>query len=231
MSKLSPSKALAVSPQRRNHQVAKSAKVTIRLNLMNAVTGGGMGAADVFDAYAGGGEMWASVWRQAASYVGCDKEWPRDDRLIYVADNVRVLRCLDLAAFNIFDLDAYGSPWEQAMIVAARRKVAPGEMIAIAMTDGCGLLMKLQSLPRALAVLTGMTKHPAGLIRARGAILDKALANLAASMKCEIVKRWQAKSTRGSAVVYLGVVLRGLAVKPPRRRARPRRKPAEGLAP
>jgi hypothetical protein len=75
--------------------------------------------------------MWTHVWREAAGYVGCDLKWFADERCCYVADNRRVLRCADLSSFTCFDLDAYGSPWEQALIVAARR-----ETVARARGDG-----------------------------------------------------------------------------------------------
>src|SRR5256885_790586 len=84
---------------------ARSAKVDIRRRVMEA-----LGSAAVFDAFAGAGEFYRLVWREAASYVGCDKRYFPDDRRAYVADNRRVLRAIDLDAFNLFDLDAYGSP-------------------------------------------------------------------------------------------------------------------------
>src|SRR5262252_2796473 len=91
--------------------IARAAKIEIRRNLLAAIK-----PARVFDAFAGAGELHDAVWCEAAEYVGCDEKWFRDHRLMYVADNRRVLRAVDLTAFNIFDLDAYGSPWEQALI-------------------------------------------------------------------------------------------------------------------
>ena len=65
--------------------------------------------------------MWREVWHEAAAYVGCDLKWYRDERLAYVADNRRVLRAIDLKPFNVFDFDAWGAPWEQVLILIARR--------------------------------------------------------------------------------------------------------------
>jgi hypothetical protein len=45
---------------------------------------------------------------------------------MFCADNTRVLRAIDLSRFSIFDFDAYGSPWVQAVILADRRRVARG---------------------------------------------------------------------------------------------------------
>jgi tRNA G26 N,N-dimethylase Trm1 len=105
-----------------NANAALSAKVAIRRAVMDALGE----PARVFEAFAGTGVLYRAIWREAASYVGCDLRYFRDGRKVFVADNRRVMRVVDLGAFNLFDLDAYGSPWEQAVILAARRKVAPG---------------------------------------------------------------------------------------------------------
>ena len=98
-----------------NTAEAEWAKITIRRNVLAEV---GAEHASVFDAFAGEGRMHAAVWCEAARYVGCDTRFFTDDRPAFVADNRRVLRAIDLAAFNVFDLDSYGSPWEQAYIIA-----------------------------------------------------------------------------------------------------------------
>ncbi len=167
----------------------------------------GADKARVFDAFAGEGEMFRAVWSSAAAYAGCDLMWYRDDRLAFVADNRRVLRAIDLAPFNVFDLDAHGSPWEQAMIVAARRPLSKGERVGIVLTDGSGLGIKMGNLPGALAKLTGMRGRPSGLNRSHDELIGKALWAVARRMGAEPVKRWQAKGKTGASVVYVGAVL------------------------
>jgi hypothetical protein len=109
-----------------NHPRAAGDKARLRELVLAAV------GAPVFDAFAGSGEMFRRVWYKAPAYVGCDLRWfPDDPRPAFVADNRRVLRCLDLARLGVFDLDAYGSPCEQA-IIAARRSVKPDDAWASA---------------------------------------------------------------------------------------------------
>ena len=62
----------------------------------------------------------------------------------------------DLSKYNVFDLDAYGSPWHQFLIILKRRKVARGESLAIFLTDGLQFNMSMSNLP------SGM-KHYVGL--------------------------------------------------------------------
>lgn len=167
--------------------------------------------ARVFDAFAGSGRMHHQVWNQASHYVGCDLKWYPDERIAYVADNRRVMRAIDLNRFNLFDFDAYGNPWEQCLILAARRKVAPGEKIGIVLTDGSALKMKLGSMPIALKKIAGLRDNVAGAARLQDSLIDRAIVNLAKSLNCKILKRWQATGKTGAAVVYTGLVLQGLS--------------------
>jgi len=106
------------SPKVDNSPSAHAAKVDIRKRVLETI---GPGKARVFDGFAGSGKMFEAVWSSAAAYTGCDLKWQNDDRRMYAADSRRVLRSIDLAQFNVFDLDAYGSPYEQCLIIAARR--------------------------------------------------------------------------------------------------------------
>jgi hypothetical protein len=79
--------------------------------------------------------MWSAVWKRASDYVGVDEVYkPWDPRRRFVGDNRIVMRAVDLQPFNVFDLDAFGDPWEQLVILAARRKWAPGERGAVLLT-------------------------------------------------------------------------------------------------
>lgn len=198
------SEAIAGVKKTNNHRRSRGAKARLRRAVMAAV-----GQTHVFDAFAGSGRMHRDVWRDAASYAGCDLRWYRDERLAFVADNRRVLRAVDLAAFNVFDLDAYGSPWEQVLIVAARRKVAPGERVGFCITDGSGLKLKMGQLPNALREIAQMRGDPSGLARLHGEIIERAITGLAQRMRCAVEARWEAQGKTAAAVRYLGLVLRG----------------------
>lgn len=188
-----------------NHRKSRGAKATLRRNVMREI-----GAVRVFDGFAGSGRMHRDVWRDAEHYVGCDMRWYRDDRAAYVADNRRVLRAIDLSEFNLFDLDAYGSPWEKVIIIAARRTVSRGEMIGICLTDGSGLNLKMGGLPGALREIAQLSGTPSGAARMHDEIIDRAIGGLARRMRCEVVARWDAQGKTGSAVRYVGLALRGV---------------------
>lgn len=187
-----------------NNPAAFKAKVTIRQHVMAAVP-----RPAVFDAFAGSGEMYSAVWKDAERYAGCDLKPQRDGRLMFCADNRRVLRAVDLTAFNLFDFDSYGSPWVQTVILADRRKVQPGELIGLVLTEGAGLAYKANVVPEAIAILTGLRHGIVGLSRKQDAVIDRAIAGLAKRMNCDVMKRWQAEGQTGAVMRYIGLVLKG----------------------
>ena len=84
---------LADSPKTDNNPQAYRAKVDVRRRVLELV---GAKRAAVFDAFAGSGQMYSAVWKSAAAYTGCDLKWIRDGRLMFAADNRRVLRAIEL---------------------------------------------------------------------------------------------------------------------------------------
>jgi hypothetical protein len=188
-----------------NRDEARSAKIEIRQRVLAAI---GIDAR-VYDAYAGEGHMHDAVWREARSYTGCDVRWFNDKRLMYCADTRRVLRAIPLGGFNLFDLDAYGSPWDTALIIAARRTVRAGELIGLVLTEGNGLAVKTD-VPHAIRALTGIRPGVAGFHKLRDQMIDRAVLGVAKRMRCEVVKRWQASAQGGVRMRYIGLVLRGL---------------------
>lgn len=196
---------LTVTRKVNNHARTLPAKVDIRQKMLGEIA-----AAHVLDAFAGAGKMHREVWRAAASYTAIDQRWYKDQRLAYVADNRRVLRAIDLQRFNVFDLDAYGSPWEQALIIAARRRVAPGERLAFALTDGSTLNLKMGGLPIAIRELAGFGAKVDGALRLQDEVFDRCLLGLANRLRCRLLLRWEARGKTAAMVRYLGVVLEGL---------------------
>jgi hypothetical protein len=191
-----------------NSPRGQAAKIEIRRHILTELGG----EARVFDAFAGAGHMYRAVWREAACYSGCDKRYFADGRRMFAADNRRVLRSIDLSAFNVFDLDAYGSPWEQALIIAERRKAAPAERIAFALTEGDGLSYKGNIVPAAVSQLIGLEngKTPA-LCRRRDEVVQRLLLALADRMGARMTRCWAACNMQGMAVWYLGAVFSGAA--------------------
>jgi hypothetical protein len=64
-------------------------------------------------------------------------------------DNLIALRVLDLRQFNVFDFDAFGSPWAQVSTLLSRRLWRRNEIGGLVLTDGSSMKIRYGGLPRA----------------------------------------------------------------------------------
>jgi hypothetical protein len=146
-------------PKTDNARGAHAAKLEMRRRVLEHVH-----PSRVFDAFCGLGEMWSGAWSRAEEYIGCDsREWsPEEQHPRIVCDNQLAMRALDLQRFNVFDFDAYGSPWDQMVILASLRSWSPGEQGAVVLTDGSDMKLRWGGLPHSMAKLVGIgtTKSP-----------------------------------------------------------------------
>lgn len=192
---------------------AGKAKLEIRQHVLDVIT---PARAVVFDAFAGTGQMWAEVWQRAAGYVGCDARWHADARCCFVADNRRVMRCLDLQRFTVFDFDAYGSPWEQALILAARRRLKPRERLGLVITEGTWTKTRMgNGWPGSLRQAVGIHPHVAavqhGLTESmHDDLINRAVRTIARQMRGQLVQQWRAIGMTGMRMRYLGLVIEGV---------------------
>ena len=196
-----------------NHPARANAKVALRRRVLAAI---GEDQARVFDAFAGSGSMHRAVWNRAAEYTGCDVRRFGGTRRAFVADNMRVLRAVDLAAFNVFDLDAYGSPWKQATIIAARRELQPGERIGLVFTDGAPMRARLGAIEAGLANLAGVDTGLTGMSLRWRELTARALETMAARMGGTVKHFWAADTGSRpilySAAIFVGARLEGRQV-------------------
>jgi hypothetical protein len=173
-------RARRVLGKRDNHDRWADEKIRLRLAALQAVP-----SAQVLDLYAGGGEMWRRAWRRADDYLGVEMslrkvmQHPAGRVLHWEAE--RALATLDLAPWTVFDLDPYGSPWPAARVLA-RRRLAPGERIAIVLTDGSVRRAMIGKVEQRLADLADEPTWQTGAHWRWGAICRAALERLAERM-------------------------------------------------
>jgi hypothetical protein len=145
-----------------NHAAGRPGKIALRQEALAAI---GADRARVLDLFAGLGEMHRAVWCGAAGYRGADKDLAKamsHPAPTYHAPAADVLASVDLAQFNVFDFDAYGSPWSEMASLFRRRRLAPGEAVAIVLTDGSPRRAMLGHTAKALARLAGVDTAAAG---------------------------------------------------------------------
>jgi len=106
----------------------------------------------VLDAYSGYGHMWKEVQRQRPEVkirtLGIDQRKIGPE--VIKGDNLKVLPSLDLAGFDLIDLDAYGVPVQQLKIVADKAPKVPVLVTAISARHGAApfLLYDALGIPR-----------------------------------------------------------------------------------
>jgi hypothetical protein len=188
-----------------NHGAAFADKVALREEALSLV-----GQARVLDLFAGRGAMHGAVWHKAARYLGGDKDMRQalaHPAPCHHAEAQVLLRALDLAAFNVFDLDAYGSPWEEVTVLAARRRMRPGERLAVVLTDGAPRRAMLGHTARALADLAGEDCGAVGAHRRWPLLVRQAMERAAGRMGGRLVELRQAASSLGPRGMWYGLAL------------------------
>lgn len=137
---------------KQNDNTDNGEKIEIRRRMIKVVA-----APHVLECFAGEGKIYQDCY-QGLPYLGLDKKDIRDGRKIITTDNRKFLRSADLSPYNFFDLDAYGSPWHQFLIILQRRKFVSGETIAFALTEGLDFKMRMSGLPTGMLKYVGLKK-------------------------------------------------------------------------
>lgn len=177
-------------------------KIVIRKRLLAALP-----SPNVLECFAGSGKIHAECYRDIP-YLGLDLKPIRDGRNLLAVDNRKFLRMSDLSAWNFFDLDAYGSPWHQFLIVLKRRIVHPGDSIAMALTDGLAFKMRMSDLPHGMKPYLGIPfrmKIPC-LARHQEYITRLFVARAVKAAGLTVTMSLQAENPRGN-MKYYGLVL------------------------
>ena len=145
-----------------------------------------------------------------ADWVGIDTD-PESPDAIH-ADSRLVMRAIGLHRFNLFDLDAFGSPWEWVWIVSQRRRPEKGERVALAITNGHAGAVAARTKAQVSRQLidAGITPGNANkwVSGKRGAELY-AQRLVAAWFDGCVIRRWLTAAANGGAW-YFGVILEGL---------------------
>jgi len=129
-------------------------KILIRKQLLQKIS-----SPYILECYAGYGVIYRECYKDHPC-VGLDLKPIDDGRVIISIDNRKFLKSTDLGKYNVFDLDAYGSPWQQWLIILKRRQFKAKESVAIFITDGLDFKMRMSSLPSGLRPYVGL---PAGM--------------------------------------------------------------------
>jgi len=115
------------------------------------------GERNTLEVFCGAGEMHKLVWHKSDMYTGIDKVKFFDDRHTICGDARKALRLVDISKFNIFDIDAYGSPYEILRDILPL--VGDHSKISFVLTDGTNMDLKLGRISKGMRFFTGIDFH------------------------------------------------------------------------
>jgi hypothetical protein len=87
----------------------------------------------VLDLFCGLGKLYNGVYRDVEKYHGVDSETIHDLSCCTLQDNIQFIKTHRIDQYNVFDLDAYGSPILQLMALSTRPLP---DRFCVFMTDG-----------------------------------------------------------------------------------------------
>lgn len=188
-----------------------NAKTTVKKELRMSVFEG-IENQKVLEIFCGAGEMYNAVWKDADKYTGIDKVKFFDVRHTICGDAEKGLRLIDVNDYNIFDIDAYGSPYEILNYIL-EKLTEENRRIGFVVTDGIDMDLKLGRLCSGLRRFVGYDHH----IAKRAHILHDEFINIVLEkikerLKGEIVNFKIAHGTKGSSMRYYSFIVNRDAV-------------------
>ena len=121
---------------KKTNNAKTTAKAELRLSVLNSIKN-----PRVLEVFCGGGEMYNTVWNKAEKYTGIDKVKQFDERNTICGDARKALRLVNLSEFNIFDIDAYGSPYDVLDDILNLGELK--KPVGFCITDGINMDLKL----------------------------------------------------------------------------------------
>lgn len=137
-----------------NGKKTNNAKTSAKKDLRQGVLSQ-MKIARVLEVFCGAGEMYNSVWNGAESYLGIDKVKFFDKRKTICGDAMKAVSTIDLSEFNVFDIDAYGSPYDVLCVILDRIQGDKPEY-GFCITDGVSMDLRLGNICKGIRQLTGI---------------------------------------------------------------------------
>ena len=160
----------------------------------------------VLEVFCGAGEMYQKAWHSADMYTGIDKRKFFDERHTICGDADKAIRIVDLNKYNIFDIDAYGSPYNILSYIVHNRVF--NDKSAFVVTDGSAMDLRLGRVSKGLRELSGVKNH---VLKKASNIHDelilKAIENIEKITGKKSTNFMIAKGRTGAAMRYYAFVL------------------------
>lgn len=158
----------------------------------------------VLECFCGKGEMFDAVWKNAYHYEGIDIEEQNDKRIVHKGDCALILKKLNLDNFQVFDIDAYGSPYECLQIIFQKiKKIKKSKTYHFFITDGIDIDLRMGKIENFFGLLSGLkVKKLNNAHLLHDYFINKIIKNLCVDMGAELINSKIAKGKTGSGMRY-----------------------------
>lgn len=194
-------------PNSKKDNSAHSVKRKLRERLVDAL---GVESPAVLDVFAGSGQMWRSAYGSTPHYLGLDQKQYDDERHTIVCDNSRFLRLagFNLSRFDIFDIDAYGSPYYCLAIICRRFRWGNKRRIGIVLTDGdMGAQAARRGVPPKMLAYLGMDRFQRTNPDDRAQIIKRFIEQSCDEAGARPEHLEHAEMTKGARMKYIAYVM------------------------
>jgi len=163
----------------------------------------------VLDIFCGSGEMYNKSWKNAKHYEGIDikKYNENDKRILHIGDAVAVIKNFkNINKFDVFDIDAYGSPYESLYAISNKIKIDNQKHFII--TDGIEIDLRMGNLEQFFSLLAGISSKKINNIHyLHDYLIKKIIENLCIKLNCKYKDFAIAKGVKGSGMRYFKFTL------------------------
>lgn len=182
---------------KKTNNAKTNVKEKLRLSILGVIDN-----PSVLEVFCGSGDMYNKVWNKADSYTGIDKIKYFDKRETICGDALKAVSSIDLTRYNIFDIDAYGSPYQVLQVIISRLDRSKKEF-GFTITDGSSMDLRLGRISKGLRYFTGINFHVA---KKAGVLHDLFIKDVVAKIENDLngvcSNMLIAKGKTGAAVRY-----------------------------
>jgi predicted RNA-binding protein len=185
-----------------------NAKIDAKINLRRDID---CSDKSVLEVFCGDGVMFSDVWKDAKHYEGIDiKKYDNDKRIVHIGDAATILKKIDLSTFDVFDIDAYGSPYECLFIILDKIGRAPIKKdIYFVITDGIQIDLRMGNIEKYFSLLSGIDlKKVNGIHKIHNIIINSVIKNISTFTGMEAVNKRIAVGNTGSGMRYFSFFLK-----------------------
>lgn len=128
----------------------------VKKELREYLCGGNISCLSVLEVFCGDGQMYKEVWKLSKRYTGIDKVKFFDDRHTICGDAEKITSNINFFEYDVFDIDAYGSPYNVLYNLLPGIKRANKKQVYFAITDGTNMDLKMGRISRGLRKIIGI---------------------------------------------------------------------------